>query len=109
MAFLMLIVEHQSPPGRRHRPDPPVRRADTIALSGGEQPSGRCRLARRAARAFLRRARAWPCAGLRAFVLSADGHAKMKRMFVDAAARGMGIGQAIMERWSEKRRVWASH
>lgn len=26
----------------------------------------------------------------------------------DAAACGMGTGQAIMKRWSEKRRVWAS-
>ena len=35
--------------------------------------------------------------GCGAFVLGADGHAEMKRVFVDPAARGKGVARAIME------------
>lgn len=35
--------------------------------------------------------------GCGAFVLGTDGHAEMKRVFVDPAARGKGVGRAIME------------
>jgi putative acetyltransferase len=34
--------------------------------------------------------------GCGAFVLGTDGHAEMKRVFVDPAARGKGIARAIM-------------
>jgi len=34
--------------------------------------------------------------GCGSFVLGADGHAEMKRVFVDPAARGKGIARAIM-------------
>jgi putative acetyltransferase len=35
--------------------------------------------------------------GCGAFVLGKDGHAEMKRVFVDPAARGKGVARAIME------------
>jgi putative acetyltransferase len=35
--------------------------------------------------------------GCGAFVLGTDGHAEMKRVFVDPAARGKGVARAIME------------
>ena len=34
--------------------------------------------------------------GCGSFVLGADGHAEMKRVFVDPAARGKGVARAIM-------------
>ena len=35
--------------------------------------------------------------GCGAFVLGIDGHAEMKRVFVDPAARGKGVARAVME------------
>jgi putative acetyltransferase len=35
--------------------------------------------------------------GCGAFVLSSDGHSEMTRVFVDPAARGMGVAFGIME------------
>jgi putative acetyltransferase len=35
--------------------------------------------------------------GCGSFVLGADGHAEMKRVFVDPAARGKGVARAIMQ------------
>ena len=35
--------------------------------------------------------------GCGAFVMGADGHAEMKRVFVDSAARGKGVARTIMQ------------
>ena len=53
-------------------------------------------LARPNVRFFVAR-RSGPIAGCAALVLGGDGEAELKRMYVDPAARGLGIGRRLLQ------------